>query len=82
MVEVIENKNHAGLGFQQGSSMINVEDVQPSFHSGRFIHGNKQHSAAVIEDDEDEDCTNFVTHGKACHNWIAVDVPVIVHRSK
>ncbi|KAI5438115.1 hypothetical protein KIW84_024019 [Lathyrus oleraceus] len=29
-----------------------------------------------------EDCTNFVTHGKACHNWIVVDVPVIVHRSR
>ncbi|KAI5388223.1 hypothetical protein KIW84_074059 [Lathyrus oleraceus] len=82
MVEVAENKNHAGLGFQQGSSVIKVEDVQPSFRSGGFIHGNEQHSTAVIEDDEDKDCTNFVTRGKACNNWIAVDVPVIIHRSK
>ena len=34
MVEVIENKSRAGLGFQRGSSEIRAEDVQPSFHSG------------------------------------------------
>ena len=62
--------------------MIRAEDVQPSFRSGGFIHGNEQHLAAVIEGDEDEDCANSVTHGKACTNWIAVDVHVIVHHSK
>ncbi|KAI5397439.1 hypothetical protein KIW84_063306 [Lathyrus oleraceus] len=46
-----------------------------SFHSGGFIHGNEQHLAAVLEDDEEEDCTNFVTHGKACNNLTAVDIP-------
>jgi hypothetical protein len=56
--------------------------VQPSFHSGGFIHGNEQHLAAVLEDDEEEDCTNFVTNGKACNNWTATDVLIIVHRSK
>ncbi|KAI5389646.1 hypothetical protein KIW84_075079 [Lathyrus oleraceus] len=79
MVEVAENKNRTGLGFQQGMSVVKVEDMHPSFHSGGFSHGNEQHSTAVIEGDEEEDCTNFVTHGKAC-NWIAVDIPVIVHR--
>ena len=34
------------------------------------------------EDEEEEDCTNFVTHGKACDSWIAVDIPVILHQSK
>ena len=77
-----ENKSRVGLGFQQGSYGIKVEDVKPSFCSGGFIHGNEQHLAAVVEGDEDEDCTNFVTHGKACNNWTAVDVPVIMHRSK
>ena len=62
--------------------MIKAEDVQPSFRSGGFIHGNEQHLVVVLEDDEDEDYTNFVTHGKACDNWIAVDIPVIMHRSK
>ena len=62
--------------------MSKDEDVRTSFRSGGFIHGNVQHSTVVIEDDEDEDCTNFVTHGKSCNNWIVVDIPVIVHRSK
>ncbi|KAI5389566.1 hypothetical protein KIW84_075017 [Lathyrus oleraceus] len=53
--------------------------MQLSFRSGGFIHGNEQHLAAVLEDDEEEDCTNFVTH---CNNWTAVDIPVILHRSK
>ncbi|KAI5431210.1 hypothetical protein KIW84_035393 [Lathyrus oleraceus] len=82
MVEVSENKSRAGLGFQQGTSEIKVEDVQPSFRSGGFIHGNEQHLAAVIVGDEDEDCTNFVTHGKACNNWTVVDIPIIMHHSK
>lgn len=57
--------------------------MQPIFHSGGVIHGDDQHSAAIIEDgDEDEACANFVTHGQACNNWVDVDVPAIVHRSK
>jgi len=82
MVEVSDNKSIAGLGFQRGSSVVKDEDAQPSFRSGGFIHGNEQHLDVVIEDDEEEDCTNFVTHGKTCNNWTAVDVPIIVHRSK
>jgi hypothetical protein len=82
MVEVSDNKSRAGLGFQRGSSVAKVEDVQPNFRSGGFIHGNEQHLVVVIEGDEDEDCTNFVTHGKACNNRTAIDIPVIMHRSK
>ncbi|KAI5425981.1 hypothetical protein KIW84_031706 [Lathyrus oleraceus] len=64
MVEVSDNKGRTGLGFQKGSSIARSEDMQLSFRSGGFIHGNEQHLAAVLEDDEEEDCTNFVTHGK------------------
>ncbi|KAI5388793.1 hypothetical protein KIW84_074451 [Lathyrus oleraceus] len=58
--------------------------VEVSDNKGRtgFIHGNEQHLAVVLEDDEEEDFTNFVTHGKACNNWTTVDVPIILHRSK
>ncbi|KAI5424033.1 hypothetical protein KIW84_030304 [Lathyrus oleraceus] len=76
MVEVAENKSTTGSGFQRGSSEFRAEDVQPNFHSGGFIHGNEQHLVAVIEGDKDEDCTNFVTHVKACNNWTVVNVPV------
>ena len=82
MVEVSDNKGRTGLEFQRGSSTARTEDMKLSFRSGWFIHDNEQHLASVLEDDEEEDCTNFVTHGKACNNWTAVDIPVILHRSK
>ena len=82
MVEVSDNKGRTGLGFQKGSSTARFEDMQLSFRSGGFIHGNEQHLADVLEDDEEEDFTNFVTHGKACNNWSAVDIPVILYQSK
>ncbi|KAI5444593.1 hypothetical protein KIW84_013016 [Lathyrus oleraceus] len=82
MVEVSYNKGRIGLGFQRGSSTVRSEDVQLSFHSGGFIHGNEQHLVVVLEEDEEEDCTNFVTHGKMCNNWIVVDIPVILHQPK
>ncbi|KAI5428945.1 hypothetical protein KIW84_033800 [Lathyrus oleraceus] len=70
------------MGFQQGSSAARSEDMQLRFRSGGFIHGNEQHLVVVLGDEEEEDCTNFVTHGKACNNWTVVDTPVIMHRSK
>ena len=82
MVEVFDNKGRTGLGFQKGSTTARTEDMQLSFRSGGFIHGNKQHLAVVLDDKGEEDCTNFVTHGKACNNWTAIDIPVILHRSK
>ena len=82
MVEVSDNKGRTGLGFQKGSSTVRSENMQLSFCSGGFFHGNEQHLAVVLEDDEEEDCTNFVTHGKACDNWTVVDVPVVMHQSK
>ncbi|KAI5444422.1 hypothetical protein KIW84_012882 [Lathyrus oleraceus] len=82
MVEVSDNKGRTGLGFHRGSSTGRTEDMQLSFRSIWFIHDNEQHLAAVLEDDEEEECTNFVTHGKACNNWTVVDISVILHRSK
>jgi hypothetical protein len=68
MVEVSDNKGRTGLGFQKGSSTVRSEDMQLSFHNRGFIHGNEQQLAAVLEEDEEEDCTNFVMHGKTCNN--------------
>ncbi|KAI5394773.1 hypothetical protein KIW84_061406 [Lathyrus oleraceus] len=82
MVEVSDNKGRTSLGFQRGSSTARSEDMQLSFRSGGFIHGNEQHLVDVLKDDEEEDCTNFVAHGKACNNWTAIDIPVVLHRSK
>ena len=81
VVEIVENKNRVGLGFQPGPFIVKAKVIQPIFRSGGFIHGNDQHSAAVIEDNDDEDeaCTNFVTRGQTCNNWVAVDIPVVHH---
>lgn len=38
VIEVIENKNIAGLGFQQGPFNDNVKAMQPIFCSRGFIH--------------------------------------------
>ncbi|MCI80210.1 hypothetical protein A2U01_0101481, partial [Trifolium medium] len=37
---------------------------------------------AIIEDDPEEESPVFVTHGGVCHNWIAVEVPSVIHLSK
>ncbi|KAI5430587.1 hypothetical protein KIW84_034975 [Lathyrus oleraceus] len=60
VVEVSDNKDRTDLGFQQGSSTARSEDMQLNFGSRWFIHGNEQHLAAVLENDKEEDCTNFV----------------------
>jgi hypothetical protein len=48
VVEVADNKERTGLGVQKGSSTVRSEEMQLSFHSGGFIHGNEQHLAAVL----------------------------------
>ncbi|XP_050895906.1 uncharacterized protein LOC127102593 [Lathyrus oleraceus] len=64
VVKVVENKNRAGLGFQQGSFNANDKVKQPVFYNRGFIHEDDKQSAAIIEDsDEDKACDNFVTHG-------------------
>ena len=70
MVEIAENKNRTGLGFQPGPLNVKTEVMKPIFYSVGFIHGNDQHSATVIEDDDDEDeaCANYVTHDQTCNN--------------
>ncbi|KAI5399014.1 hypothetical protein KIW84_064401 [Lathyrus oleraceus] len=65
---------------QQGPFNGNVKAMKGVFRSGGFIHGDEQYSAAIIEDnDEDEACANFVTHGQTCNNWVTVNVHVVLH---
>lgn len=80
VVEVIENKNKVGLGFQQGPFKDDVKAMQSIFHSGWFTHKDERHSVAIIEDEEA--CANFVPRGQTCNNWVIIYIPVIVHHSK
>ncbi|KAI5428965.1 hypothetical protein KIW84_033818 [Lathyrus oleraceus] len=82
VVEVVEDKSRAGMGFQQGPFNGNVKAMQPVFRSGGFINEDEQHSTTIIEDEDEEACANFVTHDQTYNNWVVVDVPVIVYHSK
>ena len=56
-----------------------VRPIQEVFRSAGFVHPEVD---AVIDDDSEEDLPVFVMHGLACHNWIAVDVPLVMHISE
>ncbi|KAI5397492.1 hypothetical protein KIW84_063348 [Lathyrus oleraceus] len=77
MIELEDNKSRAGIGFSSG-----VFNVKGLFKSGGFIHtGQDEEAAAILEEDE-EDSGNFVIPGGICNNWIAVDFPTVIHKSK
>ena len=52
------------------------------FHSASFIHFRDQYAAVILEDDEEQGVSNFVTRGSMFHNLIDVDVPYVIHLSK
>ena len=80
----LRTRTESDSDFSNGPFTANIKVMQPIFRSGGFIHGNDQHSAAIIEDsgDKDKACVNFVTHGQTYNNWVVVDVHVVIHRSK
>lgn len=52
------------------------------FHSVGFIHSKDQYASTILEDDEEQEVPNFVTHESICQNCIVVDVPFVIHLSK
>ncbi|KAI5444304.1 hypothetical protein KIW84_012802 [Lathyrus oleraceus] len=77
MIELEDNKSRADIGFSSG-----VFNEKGLFKSGGFIHtGQGEEAVAVLEEDA-EDSDNFVIPGGICNNWVAVDVPTIIHKSK
>ncbi|KAI5445799.1 hypothetical protein KIW84_013872 [Lathyrus oleraceus] len=76
MIELEDNKSRAGIGFSSG-----VFNEKGMFKSGGFIHtGQEEEADAVLEEDV-EDSDNFVIPGGICNNWVAVDIPTVVHKS-
>jgi hypothetical protein len=78
MIELEDNKSRAGIGYSSGAF-----NEQGLFTSGGFIHDDQpeEEAAAILEEDA-EDLNNFVIPGGVCHNWVAVDVPTVIHRSE
>ncbi|KAI5444932.1 hypothetical protein KIW84_013274 [Lathyrus oleraceus] len=77
MIRLEDNKSRAGIGFSSG-----ISNERGQFQSGGFIHTVKdQELAAIVEDDEEEDLGNFIIPGGIYNNWVAVDVPTVIHKS-
>ncbi|KAI5410038.1 hypothetical protein KIW84_055495 [Lathyrus oleraceus] len=77
MIKMEDNKSRAGIGYSSGAS----NDLG-LFQSGGFIHTDGDHeAAAIIEEDEEEDVSNFVIPSGICNNWVVVDVPTVIHKS-
>ncbi|KAI5436001.1 hypothetical protein KIW84_022435 [Lathyrus oleraceus] len=77
MIELDDNKSRAGIGFSSG-----VFNEKGLFKSGGFIHTGQDEDAAAVLEEDAEDSDNFVIPGGICHNWVAVNVPTVIHKSK
>ncbi|KAI5422054.1 hypothetical protein KIW84_045487 [Lathyrus oleraceus] len=77
MIELEDNKSRAGIGFS--SRVFNKKGM---FKSGGFIHAAQSEEAAAVLEENAEDSDNFVIPGGICNNWVAVDVPTVIRKSK
>ncbi|KAI5401652.1 hypothetical protein KIW84_066214 [Lathyrus oleraceus] len=75
MIELEDNKSRAGIGFSSG-----VFNDKGLFKSGCFIHTGQEEEAATVLEEDAEDSDNFIIPGGVCNNWVAVDVPTVVHK--
>ncbi|KAI5421443.1 hypothetical protein KIW84_045031 [Lathyrus oleraceus] len=77
MIELEDNKSRAGIGYSSG-----VSNSQGLFKSEGFIHTGQDEEAAAILEEDAEDSGNFIIPDGVCNNWVAVDIPTVIHKSK
>ncbi|KAI5409556.1 hypothetical protein KIW84_055107 [Lathyrus oleraceus] len=77
MIELEDNKSQAGIGYSSG-----VSNMQGLFKSGGFIHTGRDDEVAAILEEDEEDSGNFVIPEGICNNWVPVDIPTVIHKSK
>ncbi|KAI5406030.1 hypothetical protein KIW84_052694 [Lathyrus oleraceus] len=77
MIKLEDNKSWAGIGYSS-----DVFNKQGLFKSGGFIHTGQDEDAAAILEEDVEDSGNFVIPGGVCNDWVAVDIPTVIHKSK
>ncbi|KAI5403438.1 hypothetical protein KIW84_050853 [Lathyrus oleraceus] len=77
MIELEDNKSRDGIRYS--SSVFNKQGL---FKSGGFIHTGQDEEAAAILEDDVEDSGNFIIPGGICNNWVVVDIPTVIHKSK
>ncbi|KAI5407149.1 hypothetical protein KIW84_053412 [Lathyrus oleraceus] len=76
MIELEDNESRAGIGFSSGTF-----NKQGLFKSGGFIHTGLDEEAAAILEEDTKNSGNFIIPGGVCNNWVAVDIPTVVHKS-
>ncbi|KAI5396524.1 hypothetical protein KIW84_062660 [Lathyrus oleraceus] len=77
MIKMEDNKSWAGIRYSSGA--FNKHWL---FQSGGFIHTvEDEEAASVVEEDTEEDSGNFVIPRGVYSNWVAVDVPTVIHKS-
>ena len=83
------DKNRTSLGFSskndKGKGMKPKSAVgwyQYIFRSGGYLHPTVSRINAIVEDEAEEEMTNYVTHGVRFQNWITIDVLSCIHVSK
>ncbi|KAI5425781.1 hypothetical protein KIW84_031556 [Lathyrus oleraceus] len=77
MIKLEDKKSRVGIGYSSG-----VFNKKGLFKSGGFIHiGQDEEVAAILEEDE-VDSGNFVIPEGVCNNWVAFDIPTVIHKSK
>ncbi|KAI5389500.1 hypothetical protein KIW84_074964 [Lathyrus oleraceus] len=77
MIELKDSKSRDAIGYSSG-----VFNKQGLFKSGGFIHTSQDKEAAAILEEDKEDSGIFVIPGGICNNWVAVDIPTVIHKSK
>lgn len=53
VVELVKNKNKAGLGFSPSLTRRYLKRIQEVFQSAGFIHSEDQFATAILEDDQE-----------------------------
>ena len=89
IVDLPINKNTVSLGSSlkndKGNSMKPksvVGKYQDIFCSGGYLHPTVSGINAVVEDEAEQEMSNYVTHRVRVQNWITIDVPSCIHISK
>ena len=72
-------KNDKGKGKKPKSAAGKYQDI---FHSEGYLHPIISGINAIMEDEEEKEMPNYVTHGVRVQNWITIDVPSCIHVSK
>jgi len=80
LVQLPENQKKEGLRFADHKA-TGTSPTEGTFRSAGFINASSEINV-IVQDQPQEEIPAFVTLGRACCNWIAVDIPSAISLSK